>query len=330
MNGPASPPRPEAGRLSWLLAVAREADPDPTGWRDWFRDPRVWRDHAAPKKLSDEADLARLSVPLVLSAAGSGAPRRGDLIDLLERAVRQHPDDLLINTYLALALEEVGHSSEAIRYYQAAVALRPEVPWVHQNIGVSLMSLGRFDEAIASYREAIRLDPEDRRPYPFLGYALAQTGRTDEAFAYFQKAMEMPCADPDFGGAPAPPRHPGGPRGRGPTRMAENPRRWPFALDAWDGYAELCLFLGELDEYRRARKVLLENVKPRAAPRRRMRRPGLPALAGLRGGGEAGVGAWISPSNRGGGREEWTYSYFLFARCWPTTGRAVSTRRQRF
>ena len=129
--------RPDAGRLSWLLAVAREADPDPTGWRDRFRDPRVWRDHAALKKLSDEADLARLSVPLVLALGDRIRGVRGDLIALLERAVRQHPDDLLINTYLALALEEDGHSSEAIRYYQAAVALRPDVSWVHQNIGTA-------------------------------------------------------------------------------------------------------------------------------------------------------------------------------------------------
>ena len=184
----------------------------------------------------------------------------------MERAVRQHPDDLLINTYLALALKEVGHSSEAIRYFQAAVALRPDVPWVHQNIGISLMSLGRFDEAIASYREAIRLDPEDRRPYPFLGYALAQTGRTDEAFAYFQKAMAMPAPTPETAywwrllGIRA---------GRG----EEVRRGWrktldgrPFALDAWDGYAELCLFLGELDEYRRARRSSSRMSSPAASP----------------------------------------------------------------
>jgi tetratricopeptide (TPR) repeat protein len=33
----------------------------------------------------------------------------------------------------------------------------------------------------------------------------------------------------------------------------------PFAHDAWYGYAELCLFLGEEDEYRRARRALLER-----------------------------------------------------------------------
>ena len=217
--------RPEAGRLSWLLAVAREADPDPTGWRDRFRDPRVWRDHAALKKLSDEADLARLSVPLVLALGDRIRGVRGDLIALLERAVRQHPDDLLINTYLARALEEDGHSSEAIRYYQAAVALRPDVSWVHQNIGVSLMSLGRFDEAIASYREAIRLRPRGPPPLPVprlrprpdgpdrRGLRLVSEGDGDARPLAGDRVLV------------ATPRHPGGPGGRGPTRMAEEPRR---------------------------------------------------------------------------------------------------------
>ena len=35
----------------------------------------------------------------------------------------------------------------------------------------------------------------------------------------------------------------------------------PAAFDAWDGYAEFCLFLGDRAEYRRARNVLLENAK---------------------------------------------------------------------
>ncbi len=67
--------RPDRGRLAWLLEVARQADPDPTGWRDRFRDPRIWWDLPAMKTLSDEADLARLSVSLVL-ALGDRIRRR--------------------------------------------------------------------------------------------------------------------------------------------------------------------------------------------------------------------------------------------------------------
>src|SRR5262249_52172678 len=33
----------------------------------------------------------------------------------------------------------------------------------------------------------------------------------------------------------------------------------PIEHDAWDGYAELCLFLGDENEYRRARRDLLER-----------------------------------------------------------------------
>jgi serine/threonine-protein kinase len=40
----------------------------------------------------------------------------------------------------------------------------------------------------------------------------------------------------------------------------------PLEHDAWYGYAELCLFLGEEDEYRRARQALLERFGATANP----------------------------------------------------------------
>ena len=40
----------------------------------------------------------------------------------------------------------------------------------------------------------------------------------------------------------------------------------PPEHDAWAGYAELCLFLGQEAEYRRARRALLERFGPNTAP----------------------------------------------------------------
>ena len=177
------------------------------------------------------------------------------------------------------------------------------------------MSLGRFDEAIASYREAIRRDPEDRRPYPFLGYALAQTGRTDEAFAQFRKAMATPAPTPE---TVAWWRILGIRAGRGDEiRLGwrESLDGRPFALDAWDGYAELCLFLGEPDEYRRARKVLLENVKPGGQPRdaERVGRACL-LLPGSEEEMKRATALVDFAVESGRKSQEWTYWYFLFAK----------------
>ena len=85
--------RPESARRRWTASTTgppsppvdptRAASPGcgrsparPTLTRPAGADPRVWRDHAALKTLSEKADLARLSVPLV-QALGQGADAGG-------------------------------------------------------------------------------------------------------------------------------------------------------------------------------------------------------------------------------------------------------------
>jgi hypothetical protein len=54
-------------RRSWVLDVARRADPDPTGWRDRARDPNLWADQAALAEVIRTAPVAEQSVPLLLA-----------------------------------------------------------------------------------------------------------------------------------------------------------------------------------------------------------------------------------------------------------------------
>ena len=89
----------------------------------------------------------------------------------------------------------------------------------------------------------------------------------------------------------------------------------PPEHDAWYGYAEFCLFLGQEDEYRRARQDVLASSARRTDPHVAERhRPGLPAPA--RGGGRAAPGRWPSPAGRGRrpSKYQGLYPRFLFAR----------------
>ncbi len=89
----------------------------------------------------------------------------------------------------------------------------------------------------------------------------------------------------------------------------------PFALDAWDGYAEFCLFLGDRDEYRRARGVLLDHVKPGGQPRD-AEHVGRTCLL-LPGSAEEARRATALADfavESGRGRQEWTHPYFLFVK----------------
>ena len=57
----------EDPRVARLLELARAADPDP--WRDRFRNPAVWADPEALKRLASEVDAERQS-PTVLASLG--------------------------------------------------------------------------------------------------------------------------------------------------------------------------------------------------------------------------------------------------------------------
>ena len=48
-----------------MLEVARRADPDPTGWRDRVRDPKVFDAPLKLQTLADEATIAGQSVQLL-------------------------------------------------------------------------------------------------------------------------------------------------------------------------------------------------------------------------------------------------------------------------
>ncbi len=110
---------------------------------------------------------------------------------------------------------------------------------------------------MAHIREALRLDPNSSDALTHLARSLEEQGRPDEALAEGLKILRLNSR----GGAANPGVHSlllrvgGAPE----LRLA-----WQKALaanppdhNAWFGYAELCLFLGDVDEYRRARCDLL-------------------------------------------------------------------------
>src|SRR5262249_404167 len=79
------------------------------------------------------------------------------------------------------------------------------------------------DEAINEYQQVIRVDPQNLLVHYNLACVLVPLGRGIEATGAWRELLEA------------------------------NPRSY----DAWSGYAELCLFLGQGDEYRRIRRKLL-------------------------------------------------------------------------
>jgi serine/threonine-protein kinase len=275
----------------WVLSVARLADPDPTGWRARARDPAVRADQAALVAVIQAAPVADQSVPLLLALdrhLTSGSPER---LPFLKKVQKAHPSDFWANLTLGGALVQEHQPGEAIRYYQAAVAIRPRASLGHHELGSALSMTGRTEEAVEQYRRAVGLDPTSVFTHQWLALALFRLGRQDEAIEQLRVAIGF---NPNASGlhtqlgdilertgrdAGALPHHRQAvaldPKnwhaqnrlrallvrlGRGEEARAD----WQRSLEAdppehgaWYGYAEFCLFLGQEDEYRRARQALL-------------------------------------------------------------------------
>ena len=65
---------------------------------------------------------------------------------------------------LGLLAKRRGKSSEARRFFSAAVEAAPTIPDNHNYLAWALRKLGELDHAEAEYREAIRLDPAYETP----------------------------------------------------------------------------------------------------------------------------------------------------------------------
>jgi tetratricopeptide (TPR) repeat protein len=176
-----------------LRAMADQADDDP--WRRRFRKAVGKGDRVALEALAEEA-AARRQSPTHLALVARALEEAGNCAAaerLLRWAQTEYPTDFWVNIELAhsLCLKQPPDWLEAIRFYQAALALRPLSPGVLTNFGVALYKRGKTAEAVAAYRKAIDLEPNLRQAHMNLGVALMAQRKPAEALAAFRKAIEL-------------------------------------------------------------------------------------------------------------------------------------------
>jgi eukaryotic-like serine/threonine-protein kinase len=278
-------------RQDWLLEVARLADENPASRP--LRDSRLWEDEVKLKEFARLAPLSDLSVPFLRFFAVKLAEKQIDPIPFLKRMQESHPTDFRANDMLGFVLLQAKNPLGSIRYFQAAIAIRPNFAAVHYNLGKALSDLGRHEDALDELRIAARLTPDAAICNTGVGHTLANLGRYAEAEQAFRRAFELEPRRADFlthigdnvfrqgrhaeaidlyrqaqtldPNSPAPPRslkvaflelrRPDEGRIAWQQWLAFNPPDH----QAWDGYAELCLYLGNEAEYRRTRTELLNR-----------------------------------------------------------------------
>jgi tetratricopeptide (TPR) repeat protein len=184
--------------MARLLDLARRADPDPE-WGDRFREPALWRNHEALRRLAAEAQ-ERLTkdapangppTPLVTLLAKKLGQKDNQAEPLLRAAQFRHPEDFWLNYALGEALRE-SKPAEAVGFYRAALATRPTVAQVHFEVGMALWRLGQADAAIAERRRSAQLDPKLAVwAHHSLGVFLQAKGQLDEAMAEYRHTIQL-------------------------------------------------------------------------------------------------------------------------------------------
>jgi tetratricopeptide (TPR) repeat protein len=116
-----------------------------------------------------EADLRKAMLlspdePLVLNYLGyTWIDQNRNLkqgLALIEKAVRQKPDDGYIVDSLGWAQFRMGRYKEAVKHLERAVELRPEDPVLNDHLGDGYWRIGREREARFQWEQALTLSPE--------------------------------------------------------------------------------------------------------------------------------------------------------------------------
>ena len=283
---------------AWLLEIARQAESDLDEWHQRALDPAAWEDRQELAELTRTAPVTDGSVSLLIALGERIAVVGGDAAGLLQRVQKDHPADFWAN--LILGNDMLRAHKDAGAYYRAALASRPQAAVGYCAVGDALRLQTAVDEAVEYYEKAIQIDPDYARAHSNLGQILAAEGRVDEAIASCQRALEC---DPDYAWAhqnlanalrrqerldQALSHYQQVLRLDPKNSEAENCIRgiltqqgkakqvradWRKKLDddpsssaAWHGYAELCLFLGDHEEYGRARRTLLDRFGATSNP----------------------------------------------------------------
>jgi serine/threonine-protein kinase len=212
-----------------LRAVLDWADDDP--WR------RAWREAVAVRDTTVLRDTRRMVVlgastealvqpPLVLSGLGGVLlfdGHRAETLVFLREAQQRHPEDFWLNYLLGLYWE-TERPEVAMGYFRAAMAIRPGNDEIYTRLGRALLETGDAEGAIGAFGKALELNP-NADVAKDMAKLRAPQGKLETVRAAWEKLLKRD-----------PPDH-----------------------ESWFGYAELCLFLGREEDYRRARRALLKR-----------------------------------------------------------------------
>lgn len=126
-----------------------------------------------------------------------GEGRQSEAAGKLEEAVRHYqaalavdPDYFQAHVNLISVFGRFREFAKAEHHYRESLKINPNVEEVHYNYGVLLLLQDRYREAAKAFQRALEINPWSAHGHNNLGIALEQTGRSDEAVRHYRLALK--------------------------------------------------------------------------------------------------------------------------------------------
>lgn len=180
----------DPARHKWILKVLQIADGGRSEWKDRVRSSHTWTDRAALEHLAATAPIDEYSTTFIAVLAERIESLGGRSLPLLRRIQMRRPDDFWANAAIGFALRYTD-PTEAVRFFQAALAIRPDSAPAASNLGTMLAMRGDLESGIDLLRRSTRRAPTWAQPLLNLGNALTVAKRSEEAVDVYREALSI-------------------------------------------------------------------------------------------------------------------------------------------
>lgn len=100
------------------------------------------------------------------------------------------PDTLMTHRARGYVLYATANYQEAVKEYQAAIAINGKIPDLHLQLGLNYYALGIYDQAVQEYGAANALNPSDPQPDYLISRTYAGIGEWAKARQYAETAVQ--------------------------------------------------------------------------------------------------------------------------------------------
>ncbi len=114
---------------------------------------------------------------------------------LLEKLMKNKPDEVNINYLYGVCLEKTGKIDEAQGIFNKVVRQNPEFTPVNFKLAVIYQNKKNYDKAIEFYKNIIKLDTKNWLALYNIAIMMFQKDKIDETILYINKVLEMKPED---------------------------------------------------------------------------------------------------------------------------------------